>query len=168
MIMVPSRLIGYATVALVVLTLVVVGKHRYDAGVVEKAALQAATHHLTEQKDSLEVALKVSNTRVAHDTVVLNRAITRYVTARALVITDTVRVKEALAACDTVSQVARTTVAGLVAGIQVRDRTIVNRDSLISVLNARFPTATQTAVNDAKWALVGAGVVELVRAVAHK
>lgn len=167
--MVPSRLIGYATVALVVVTLAVVGKHRYDAGVVEKAALQASTQHLTEQKDSLEKALKVSNTRVAHDTVVLNRAIARYVTRRdTIVITDTVQVKAALAVCDTVVEAAKTTVAGLVVGIQTRDKIIVNRDSLISVLTARFPTRTQRVVNDAKWALVGAGAVELLRAVAHK
>lgn len=165
----PSRLIGYATVALVIGVLAVVGKHRYDAGVVEKAALQASTRHLTEQKDSLEKALKVSNTRIAHDTVVLNKAITRYEAIRdTIVVTDTVQVRAALAVCDTTIQAAKTTVQGLVVGIQTRDKIIVNRDSLISVLRAQFPTGRQQVVHDAKWALIGVGLDELVHAVRGK
>jgi len=144
-------------------------KSCYDRGVVEKAALQASQKHLLEQADSLRTELKVSNERIAHDTVVRNRTLISYRSLRdTLVITDTVQVKVALARADTVIQKDSAAIRSLVLGIHVRDATIFNRDSTIKVLNARFPTARSRIVTDLKWLVIGAAADELYHAVRSK
>lgn len=166
---IPPRWLGYATLALAAVVISLGIKHRYDTSVIEKADNARATQALTVQRDSLAKALKVSNTQIAHDTVVLDRAITRYVTLRDTIsLTDTVEVKVALARCDTVVEQARISVASLTVGIKTRDAAIVNRDSTIRLLNARFPSAVEQAENDAKWAIIGAIGDELIHAIRRK
>lgn len=161
----PRRLL-YKTATIVALLIAgIVGKKCYDDSVVEKAALAAKLVHLREQADSLDIALAMSNLRVKHDTVVLNRAVTSYVTLRDTInIRDTVQVKVALERCDSVVAAVGPTIASLTVGIKTRDATIVNRDSVISVLNARFPSKKAQIVNDAKWALIGTAADELYHA----
>lgn len=154
----PARIL-YKSIAVVAAAgLLWFGKSCYDASVVEKAALVASQKHFAQQADSLKKALKLSDARIAHDTVVVNRAVARYVTLRdTITVTDTVQVKEALARCDSVVAQVGPTIASLTAGIRTRDATIINRDSTIRVLNARFPTTRQKIVTAAKY--VGTGIV---------
>lgn len=135
------------------------GKRCYDASVVEKAALVASQKHFAQQADSLRKALRVSDAKIARDTVVLNGTVTRYVTLRdTITVTDTVQVKVALARCDSVVAAVGPTIASLTAGIRTRDATIINRDSTIRVLNARFPTARQKVVTAAKYVGIGIAI----------
>jgi len=165
----PSKYLYNALAVVALVGLLWVGKSCYDSSVVEKAALKASQKHLTEQKDSLEKVLAVSNTQVAHDTVVRNHAVTSYRVLRdTLRLTDTVQVKVALARADTVIQADSSAIRSLVLGIHVRDLTIVNRDSTIRVLNASFPTARNRIVTDLKWLVIGAAVDEIYHTVRSK
>lgn len=138
-------------------------KSCYDRSVVEKAALVASQARLAHEADSLKRALRVSDARIAHDTIVLNRAVSRYVTLRdTIVVTDTVQVKEALARCDSVAAAVGPTIASLTAGIRTRDATILNRDSTIKVLNARFPSRWTTAKHVTEGIGIGIGIGALI------
>ena len=165
----PSKIVSTTIGIVLLVALAFWGKSCYDRGVVEKAALAASQKHLLDQADSLRGALKVSDARIAHDTVVLKGSVTRYQTLRdTLIITDTIQVKATLAAADVALTDSKVAIAGLIIGIQTRDATIYNRDSTIRVLNARFPTTRSRIVTDLKWLIIGAAADELYHAVRSK
>jgi len=165
----PSKAVSTTIGVVLLVGLAFWGKSCYDRGVVEKAALAASQKHLLEQADSLKGELKKSNEQVAHDTVVRNRAVVSYRTLRdTLRLTDTVQVEVALARADTIIAADSSAIRSLVLGIHVRDLTIVNRDSTVKVLNARFPTTADRIVTDLKWIVIGAAVDELYHAVRSK
>lgn len=131
----------------------------HDNAVRAKVKAEAAVAHLTRQADSLKSALKESDTRIAHDTVVLDRTITRYkAISDTIVITDTLRVRQALVACDSVVSATGPAIASLTLGIKTRDATILNRDSVIRALNARFPSRLTTAKHVATGVGIGIAI----------
>lgn len=154
------RNLGYKLVVILATAgLLWFGKSRYDASVVERATQEVTIKRFAHELDSLSKLVVQADKKIQRDTVVLNKAVTRYVTLRdTITVTDTVQVKEALARCDSVVTAVGPTIASLTAGIRTRDATIINRDSTIRVLNARFPTTRQKVFTAAKYVGIGIAI----------
>jgi hypothetical protein len=135
------------------------GSRAYRAGQAS-AELDAAKKDAAKWKESAAKAVVI----VKHDSVRVIRTATRYEELRdTLVLTDTVRVKETLAAADTAIHACRDMVSSCSLAIAAKDSQLVSLERQNAAIQKMIPGRLAKATTAAKWLIVGGAIGQLLK-----
>lgn len=139
----------------VVIALLAADHYRGEIEGAAKSALQRAHSETARWKDSAGKAALA----VKHDSVRVTKTVTRYEELRdTLRLTDTVRVKEALAAADTAIHACRDYVSSCSLALAAKDSQFVSLERENAALQKLVPGKLSKLGTAAKWTILGAGI----------
>jgi len=155
--MTAPRLLTTIVLAGLLLFLAIGAVERYSAGKIgeARAAERAARAQASFWKDSAGRAVA----QVRTDSVKVTRTVTRYEALRdTLRLSDTVWVKEVIAAADTAVRECRALVTSCSLAISAKDSQLVALERQNAAIRKMIPGRTSRALSAAKWLVVGGAV----------